>query len=60
MCIQRGPLGMHERFIGFLIEHHAGNFPLWLAPDQVRVIMLNDHEALTFWRASRAKGLIYK
>ena len=30
----------HERFIGFLIEHYAGNFPLWLAPDQVRVITI--------------------
>jgi hypothetical protein len=30
-------LGTHERFIGFLIEHYAGNFPLWRAPDQVRV-----------------------
>ena len=38
--------GTHERFIGFLIEHYAGNFPLWLAPDQVRVITLNDDEAL--------------
>jgi hypothetical protein len=38
--------GLHERFIGFLIEHYAGNFPLWLAPDQVRVITLNDDEAL--------------
>ena len=35
-----------ERFLGFLIEHYAGNFPLWLAPDQVRVITLNDDEAL--------------
>jgi threonyl-tRNA synthetase len=32
--------------IGFLIEHYAGNFPLWLAPDQVRVITRNDDEAL--------------
>jgi threonyl-tRNA synthetase len=38
LCIHRAPLGTHERFIGFLIEHYAGNFPLWLAPDQVRVI----------------------
>ena len=37
---------MHERFIVFLIEHYAGNFPLWLAPDQVRVITLNDDAAL--------------
>ncbi len=38
MCIHRAPLGTHERFIGFLIEHYAGNFPLWLAPEQVRVL----------------------
>ena len=46
LCIHRAPLGTHERFIGFLIEHYAGNFPLWLAPDQVRIITLNDDEAL--------------
>ena len=39
-------LSTHKRFIGFLIEHYAGNFPLWLAPDQVRVITLNDDAAL--------------
>ena len=38
LCIHRAPLGTHERFIAFLIEHYAGNFPLWLAPDQVRVL----------------------
>jgi threonyl-tRNA synthetase len=37
LCIHRAPLGTHERFIGFLIEHYAGNFPLWLAPEQVRL-----------------------
>jgi threonyl-tRNA synthetase len=46
LCIHRAPLGTHERFIGFLIEHYAGNFPLWLAPDQVRVITIGDEEAL--------------
>ena len=40
------PLGTHERFFGFLIEHYAGNFPLWLAPEQVRVVTLNDDPAL--------------
>lgn len=40
------PLGTHERFIGFLIEHYAGNFLLWLAPDRVRVITLNDNAVL--------------
>jgi len=38
LCIHRAPLGTHERFIGFLIEHYGGNFPLWLAPVQVQVI----------------------
>ena len=46
LCIHRAPLGTHERFIGFLIEHYAGNFPLWLAPDQVRVITLNDDDGV--------------
>lgn len=36
--IHRAPLGTHERFIGFLIEHFAGNFPLWLSPVQVKII----------------------
>ncbi len=44
LCIHRAPLGTHERFIGFLIEHYAGNFPLWLAPDQVRVITLGSED----------------
>lgn len=38
VCIHRSPLGTHERFIGFLIEHFAGAFPLWLAPEQVRIL----------------------
>jgi threonyl-tRNA synthetase len=46
LCIHRAPLGTHERFIGFLIEHYAGNFPLWLAPEQVRVVTLNDDPPL--------------
>jgi threonyl-tRNA synthetase len=46
LCIHRAPLGTHERFIGFLIEHYAGNFPLWLAPEQVRVITFGDEEPL--------------
>jgi threonyl-tRNA synthetase len=46
LCIHRAPLGTHERFIGFLIEHYAGNFPLWLAPEQVRVITIGDDEPL--------------
>ncbi len=36
--IHRAPLGTHERFVGFLIEHFAGAFPLWLSPVQVKII----------------------
>ncbi len=46
LCIHRAPLGTHERFIGFLIEHYAGNFPLWLSPEQVRVLPIGDEEPL--------------
>jgi len=46
LCIHRAPLGTHERFIGFLIEHYAGNFPLWLAPEQVRVVTIGDDAKL--------------
>ncbi len=46
LCIHRAPLGTHERFIGFLIEHYAGNFPLWLAPEQVRVLTIGDEAAV--------------
>jgi len=42
LCIHRAPLGTHERFIGFLIEHFGGNFPLWLAPIQVAVLPVSD------------------
>ena len=42
LCIHRAPLGTHERFIGFLIEHYGGNFPLWLSPVQVKVIPVGE------------------
>ncbi|MEE3153695.1 MAG: threonine--tRNA ligase [Candidatus Neomarinimicrobiota bacterium] len=42
ICIHRAPLGTHERFIGFLIEHFGGNFPLWLAPVQAMVLPVSD------------------
>jgi len=42
LCIHRAPLSTHERMVGFLIEHYAGNFPVWLAPEQVRVISITD------------------
>jgi threonyl-tRNA synthetase len=42
LVIHRAPLSTHERLIGFLIEHYAGAFPVWLAPEQVRVIPITD------------------
>lgn len=57
LCIHRAPLGTHERFIGFLIEHYAGNFPLWLAPEQVRVLTLNDDPALIAYAEPIVKEL---
>ena len=42
--IHRAPLGTHERFIGFLIEHFAGAFPLWLSPVQVIVLPISEHQ----------------
>jgi threonyl-tRNA synthetase len=52
LCIHRAPLGTHERFVGFLIEHYAGNFPLWLAPEQVRVLTIGDDAALVEYARS--------
>jgi len=40
--IHRAPLGTHERFTAFLIEHYAGAFPTWLAPTQARVIPISE------------------
>ncbi len=42
LCLHRAPLGTHERFIGFLIEHFAGAFPLWLAPVQAMIVPIAD------------------
>jgi threonyl-tRNA synthetase len=42
LIIHRAPLGTHERFIGFLLEHYAGKFPVWLAPLQVKVLPITD------------------
>lgn len=42
LIIHRAPLGTHERFIGFLLEHYAGNFPTWLAPLQVKILPISD------------------
>jgi threonyl-tRNA synthetase len=42
VVIHRAPLGSHERFVAYLTEHYAGAFPVWLAPEQVRVIPIVD------------------
>lgn len=42
LIIHRAPLGTHERFIGFLLEHYAGKLPVWLNPQQVRVLPISD------------------
>lgn len=42
LIIHRAPLGTHERYIGFLIEHFAGNFPTWLAPQQVAILPISE------------------
>ena len=52
LCIHRAPLGTHERFIGFLIEHYAGNFPLWLSPVQVRLLPIGDEPPLVEYARS--------
>jgi len=57
ICIHRAPLGTHERFIGFLIEHYAGNFPLWLSPEQVRILTIGDDPKLMDYARSIVKEL---
>ena len=42
IIIHRAPLSTHERFIGFLLEHYAGNLPAWLSPKQVAVLPISD------------------
>jgi threonyl-tRNA synthetase len=42
IMIHRAPFGSMERFCGLLIEHFAGDFPTWLAPEQIRILTLND------------------
>jgi len=42
LIIHRAPLGTHERFIGFLLEHYAGKLPVWLSPVQVKILPISD------------------
>jgi threonyl-tRNA synthetase len=58
--LHRTLLGSMERFIGGLIEHFAGAFPLWLAPEQVRVLPINDEladSARDLVKALKKKGI---
>jgi len=60
LCIHRAPLSTHERLIGFLIEHFAGHFPLWLAPVQAAIIPVAEPHELPARRvaeALREKGI---
>jgi threonyl-tRNA synthetase len=64
ICIHRAPLGTHERFIGFLIEHYAGDFPLWLTPLQVMILPISErfnehsHKVLQLLKNSDIRGSI--
>ena len=44
LCIHRAPLSTHERLIGFLIEHYAGHFPVWLSPIQVKILPISEKQ----------------
>ncbi len=60
LCIHRAPLSTHERFIGFLLEHYAGNFPVWLSPEHVRVVPITDSQneyAESIVRQLREEGI---
>ncbi|MGF1452838.1 MAG: threonine--tRNA ligase [Opitutales bacterium] len=59
VMIHRAPFGSLERFTGVLIEHFGGNFPTWLAPEQVRLIPMND-DCLAFTEALDAKLKVAK
>jgi len=64
IIIHRAPLSTHERFIGFLLEHYAGNFPVWLAPHQVIVLPISDkyadyaEEVVKFLKKNDIRALI--
>jgi threonyl-tRNA synthetase len=54
VMIHRAPFGSMERFCGVLIEHFAGDFPLWLAPEQVRILPISD-KVLDFAKSTLAE-----
>ncbi len=57
VMVHRAILGSFERFIMLLIEHYAGKFPLWLSPEQLRIIQVKDsEEVMQFVQQLRAKA----
>jgi threonyl-tRNA synthetase len=66
VMIHRAPFGSMERFIGILIEHTAGNFPLWLSPEQVAILPISEKyhdysdKVLKFLNKNDIRGLIDK
>ena len=64
VMIHRAPFGSMERFVGVLIEHFAGKFPTWLAPEQVRVLPISEkfdetaHEVVATLRAEGVRVTI--
>ncbi|HSC59185.1 MAG TPA: threonine--tRNA ligase [Gemmatimonadales bacterium] len=60
VVIHRAVSGSFERFIAILIEHYAGAFPVWLSPEQVRVLPISDAQeeaARTVWAGLRSRGI---
>jgi threonyl-tRNA synthetase len=64
VMIHRAPFGSMERFIGILIEHTAGNFPLWLSPEQVAILPISEKyhdyadKVLKYLRKNDIRGLV--
>ena len=64
VMIHRAPFGSMERFIGILIEHTAGNFPLWLSPEQVAILPISEKyhdysdKVLKFLNKNDIRGLV--
>jgi len=61
LCLHRAPLSTHERMIGFLIEHYAGRFPVWLSPEHARIVPIADkHNEYAYKVEARLKEAGYR
>ncbi len=63
LCLHRAPLGTHERMVGFLLEHFAGNFPVWLSPIQAVIIPITDKQldyAIKLGKILEENGIRYE